>query len=174
MTRSQLALRGLLVAASAGLVVVTAVAGGTVLWFVAVPLVLATAYAAARPESVVVLVLLAGHAVHWISIVPVPERVGAWLATLGAAWLLLLVHVAASAATTWPQRAGLPARAMARWTGRTLVVAALTVPVWALAMLVYGRSLQGDVALTYAAFAAVGLLAGGIYLVMRAQGEPRA
>lgn len=166
MSLSQVVLRGLLVLASAGLCLVTALSGGP-LWPAIVVLAVVTVLAARAPESPFTLALLGLHVVHWLALVPLPTELSGWLLVLLASSLLLVVHLSAAAAVVWPERASVPARAALRWTRRGLAVAAMTVPVWGLTILVDGRALVGDVGLTFAATAAVALLAGALYVTIR-------
>lgn len=166
MSVSQAALRALLVVASAALCVVTALSASA-LWPAIVVLAALTLLAALRPESPFALALVVLHPVQWLAIVPVPEGPAGWFRLLLASVLLLLVHLSAAAAVVWPEAARVPARALVRWAVRALGVTALTVPVWALALVVNDRSLAGDVGLTFAATAGVALLAGALYLATR-------
>jgi hypothetical protein len=166
MSWSQLCLRLVVVLASAGLCIVTAVSSYA-WWPVIVLLAVLTFLAARRPESPFTLALLALHAIQWVAIVPVPDGLAGWLRLLLAAVLLLLVHLGAAASVVWPERAALPGKAVRRWTLRALTVAGVTVPVWALAALVHDRSLAGDLTLTFAAMAAVALLGGTLHLMTR-------
>lgn len=166
MSRSHLALRALLVLSSLGLIgLVFAAGGGTLL--LAVPLVLLTAWVSTRPESVLVILLVVGHGIHWVSSTPVPRDRAGWAWLLLGAWLMLLLHLSASAAVTWPSVAPVPRAALRRWGLRTGLVALATVPVWAVAAVTRGQSLQGEASMTYMALAGLALLAGGLYLVAR-------
>ena len=156
MSRSHLALRALLVLSSLGLIgLVYAAGGGTLL--LAVPLVLLTAWVVTRPESVFVTLLLVGHAIHWVASTPVPRGWEAWTWLLLGSWLMLLLHLSASAAVTWPEVAPVPPVALRRWGRRTGLVAAVT----------RDQSLQGEASMTYVALAGLTLLGGALYLVAR-------
>ncbi len=171
MSRSQTVLRTVLAVASLGVVVLTVVASLAPVLLAAAVLVLLTGYAAWRPESSLVAVLVAGHVLHWVVAVPVRAGLGAWVQLLVAALLLLVVHLAASLAASLPPAAPLPAQTVRRWVRRGSVVAALTVPVWAVAALAEQQEELGEVGLTYAAIAAVAVLTLAIWLLSR---EPRA
>ena len=166
MSRSHLVLRALLALSSLGLVgLVYAVGGGTLL--LAVPLVLLTAWVLARPESVLVILLVVGHAIHWVTSAPVPQGWAGWTWLLLGAWLVLLLHLSASAAVTWPSVAPVPRAALRRWGQRAGVVALATVPVWAVAAVTRDQSLQGEASMTYVTLAGLTLLGGALYLVAR-------
>jgi hypothetical protein len=167
MSRGQRVLRGLLAGASTGVLVLTLLASPAPVLVAAVLLLAATAYAAWRPESSVVTVLVAGHILHWIVAVPVPVELSGWLRLLAAALLLLLVHLTASLSASLPPAAPLPAVTVRRWARRSCVVAALSVPVWAVAALAAQQGGLGEVGLTYAAIAAVAVLALAIWLTSR-------
>jgi hypothetical protein len=171
MSRGQVVLRGLLAVASLGAVVLTVLASPAPVLLAAAALVVLTGYAAWRPESALVAVLLAGHVVHWVVAVPVRAELAAWAQLLAAALLLLVVHLTASLAASLPPAAPLPAPTVRRWVRRGCVVAALTVPVWAVAALAAQQDGLGEVGLTYAAIAAVAVLTLAIWLLSR---EPRA
>jgi hypothetical protein len=171
MSRSQASLRTVLVVASLGVLVLTVVASPAPVLVAAAALVVLTGYAAWRPESSLVAVLVAGHVLHWVVAVPVRAGVTAWVQLLAAALLLLVVHLTASLAASLPAAAPLPAPTVRRWVRRGCVVAALTVPVWAVAALAAQQERLGEVGLTYAAIAAVAVLTLAIWLLSR---EPRA
>ena len=167
LSRSQAAVRGVLVAASFALVVLTLVAAPHALVVAAVVLVPLTLWAAWRPESPWATVLVAGHVLHWVATVPVPVGAGAWLRLLGAAWLLLVVHLAAALTASLPPGAPLPRGTLRRWARRGVVVAGLTLPVWALALVAGEQRVPGEVGLTYAAIAAAAVLALAVHLLAR-------
>lgn len=166
MALSHIALRGVMAAASLGLVALPYAASGG-LHLVAAALVVLTAVAVVRLESVVVTALLLCHAVHWTASAPVPERMAQWLALLAGAWLVILVHVCASAAVTWPAAARVPRHALLRWARRTAVVALGVVPVWAVCAATSEQSLRGEVSMTYVAIAGLALLGGTIFYLHR-------
>lgn len=166
MAPTHVLLRTVMALASLGLVMLPfTVAGGLPLF--AAGLVVLTAFAVARPESLAVVALLVGSAFHWTTTTPVPDRLPQWLAVLGGAWLALLVHVSASASVTWPAQAAVPRRALLRWAVRTAVVGLAAVPVWAVAAVTRGQSLRGEVSMTYVALAALTLLGGVVFLLAR-------
>ena len=167
MARSHLVLRAVLAAASVGLAVVTVVAAVSPLWVVAVLLVVVTAYAALRPGTHAVTVLLAAHLLHWLATVPAPVGGRAWVLTVLAALLALLLHTSAALAAAYPQGAPLPPAAVRRWSRRTALVVAGCVPVWAVTSVVSGSATPGEGTLTYAAIAGTALLALGVWLVAR-------
>lgn len=167
MSRSQTVLRGLLVVASLGVLVLTLLASPSRVWPGAVVLVLLTGYAAWRPESSLVTVLVGGHVLHWVVAVPVRTGLAAELQLLAAALLLLVVHAAASLAASLPPAAAIPGPTLRRWVRRGCLVAVLTVPAWAVAALGARQGGLGDVGLTYAAIAAVAVLTLSVWLVSR-------
>lgn len=164
MSPSHLAVRTVMALSSAGLLALTYAASGGVLP-VAVALAVLTAVAVARPESWAVLALVLGHAVHWTATAPAPENLAQWTTVLGGAWLVLLLHVSASAAVTWPSRTAVPGRGWRRWAVRTAVVAVAVVPVWAVGAVTRQQSLRGEVSMTYVAIAGLALLAGAVFLL---------
>ncbi len=167
MSRSQLVLRGVLCAASATLLVLTLASSPHPVVVAAFVLVALTVYAAVEPDSMWVTVLLGGHALHWVSAVPIPAATGAWVALLAAAWAGLVLHLSASLAASLPGPVPVPGLSLRRWARRGAVVAAVTVPVWAVALLSGQEAVGGEVALTYAALAAVALLTFAVWLLSR-------
>jgi hypothetical protein len=166
MSPSHRLLRVVMALSSLGLVALVYAAGGGI-HLLALGLVAATLYAVARPESVVVTLLLAGHAVHWVGSAPVPRGWGSWLWLLLGAWLALLVHLSAAAAVTWPSVAPIPRAALRRWGLRTAAVALATVPVWVVAAATRDQSLRGEASMTYVALAGLTLLGAALYLIAR-------
>lgn len=166
MATSHRVLRVVMGLASLGLVALVHAAGGGIP-LLALALALATPYAVARPESPAVILLLVGHAVHWVGSAPVPRGWGGWAWLLLGAWCALLVHVCASAAVTWPSVAPVPRAALARWARRTGLVALATVPVWAVAAATRDQSLRGEASLTYVALAGLTLLGAALHLIAR-------
>lgn len=159
-------LRVVLALASLGIIVLVYSADGG--WHpLALLLAVGTAYAVARPESVVVGLVLVVHAVHWTATAPAPEGLRSWLVLLGGSWLALLVHVCASAAVTWPSAAPVPPAALRRWGLRSAAVALATVPVWGVAAATRDQSLRGEVSMTYVAMAALTLLGAVFYALAR-------
>jgi hypothetical protein len=171
MSRSHFILRGVFVVASLALVVLTLIQSPGRVPVAAVVLAALTAYAMTKPDSAVVTVLLAGHAGHWLVAVPVPVATADWLWLLVAAWLGLVLHLSASLAASLPAAAPLPPVAVRRWLRRGATVAAATVPVWGVAMLSGRSRVAGEVSLTYAALAAVALLALAVWLMSRERAD---
>ena len=167
LSRSQATVRGLLVAASLALVWLTLVAAPHGLVVAAVALVPLSVWAAWRPESPWATVLVAALVLHWVATVPVPSGAGAWLRLLAAAWLVLTVHLCAAFAASLPPSAPIPRAALRRWGRRGAVVAAVTLPVWALALVAGEQGVAGEVGLTYAAIAAAAVLALAVHLLSR-------
>jgi hypothetical protein len=167
MATSQGLLRLGLVLSSLGLTALALWSSPQPAWVLGGALVLLTALAARRPESLALPGLLVAHVVHWYTVVGSPDATGGWVRLLLAAWLLLLVHVCASAAAVWPPEAPLPRAAVGRWGRRTAAVAALTVPVWGIAALGSSQRPVGEVVLTFAAIAALVLLGGAAHLLSR-------
>lgn len=166
---SQLWVRALMALSSLTLVALTLVAAPHGLVVVAAALVVLTGWALWRPESAGASLLVVGLAVHWVATVPVPGSTGAWLRLLAAAWLLLLVHLAAALAASLPPSAPVPGPSLRRWGCRAGVVAAGTVPLWALAYGAGREAAAGQVSLTYAAIAATAVLSLAIWLLSREQ-----
>lgn len=173
MSRSQLVVRGLLAAASLTLLVLTLAASPHPIIVAAIVLVALTVYAAIEPDSVLVTVLLGGHVLHWLSAVPVPDDTAAWVGLLAAAWAGLVLHLTASLAASLPGAVPIPRLSLRRWARRSGIVAAATVPVWAVAMLSAQEAVEGEVSLTYAAIAAVAFLTFSVWLLSRDADRPR-
>jgi hypothetical protein len=155
------------VAASLTLLALTLAASPHPIIVAALVLGALTLYAAVEPDSMLVTVLLGGHVLHWLSAVPVPHTTGAWAMLLAAAWSGLVLHLTAGLTASLPGPAPLPGLSLRRWGRRGALVAAATVPFWAVAMLAGQEAAQGEVALTYAALAAAALLTFGIWLLSR-------
>jgi len=172
MSRSQLVLRGLLTVASLTFLALTLAWSPHPIVVLAIGIVALTVYAAVEPDSGLVTVLLGAQALHWAAAVPVPTTTGAWVALLGAAWSGLVLHLTASLAASLPGPAPVPVPSLRRWARRGAVVAAATVPVWAVALLAGQESARGQVSLTYAAIAAIALLAFAAWLLSR-EDRPR-
>jgi hypothetical protein len=172
MSRSQLVLRGLLVVASLTLLGLTLAASPHPIVVAAVVLLALTVYAAVEPDSGLVTVLLGGHVLHWLAAVPVPGDTAAWLGLLVAAWAGLVLHLTASLAASLPGAVPVPGLSLRRWARRGAIVAAATVPFWAVAMLSGQEAVAGEVSLTYAAIAAVALLTFSVWLLSR-EDHPR-
>jgi hypothetical protein len=167
MSRSQLVLRGTIVAASLTMLVLTLAASPHPIIVAAFVLVALTVYAAVEPDSILVTVLLGGHVLHWLSAVPVPTDTAAWVGLLAAAGAGLVLHLTAGLAASLPGPVPVPRLTLRRWARRGALVAAATVPVWAVAMLSGRASVKGEVSLTYAAIAAVAFLTFSVWLLSR-------
>ena len=167
MSRSQAVLRGVLAAASLALVVTTAVASAGPLWLAVVLRRGLTGYVALRPGSHVGTVLVGGHALHWLVMVPLPDAWSQWLVAALAAVLLLVVQVSAALAAALPPQAPLPAGLVRRWVARTALVTAAAAPVWLVAVSVSRAATGGEVLFTYAALASAAVLALAVWLVAR-------
>lgn len=156
---SQRAVRAVLAGASAGLAVLTTVVapGGSLV--AALVLLALTPFAVLDPSSRLTTVLLVGHAGNWLMSVPVPDRLGDWLLVVLAAVALASIHLAAALASAFPPAAALPRPTLRRWARRSAAVLGLSTPVWALLVVQSGAAPAGDAVLTYAALAALALLA---------------
>ncbi|MGA8980588.1 MAG: hypothetical protein WB473_15875 [Pedococcus sp.] len=167
---SQALVRVLLAVSSLALVALTSVAAPQGVVLGAVALFVLTVGTVWRPEAPAAGLLVIGLALHWLTAVPLPTSTASWLQLLVAAWLLLVVHLSAALAASLPPGAPVPGHSARRWSRRGAVVAAATVPLWALA---YGASRQavpGEVWLTYAAIAALAILTLAVWLLSR---DPR-
>jgi hypothetical protein len=167
MSVSQRVVRSVLGVAALGLVALTVAAAPQPIVVAAVVVVVLIGYAVVRPESSIVTVLFVLLVLHWLASVPVPGTLGGWLVLLLAGWLGLVVHLSASLAATLPGSAPIPAVSVRRWVARGAVVSGLMVPVWAAATISGLQSVPGEVGLTYAAIAAVALLALVVWLLSR-------
>ncbi len=167
MARSQLAVRILFTASSLFLVLLTVARAPAPIVVAAVLLALLTLWAAVHPESSLVTVLVAGHALNWVASVPIPNGTAGWVWLLVAALLVLVLHLSAGLAAGLPPSVAVPPVAARRWSARGGAVAALTVPVWAVAALTAEQGLNGEVARTYAALAAACVLALAVWLLSR-------
>jgi len=167
MSRSQLGLRLLLCLASLTFLGLALAFSPHPIIVAAVAILALTAYAAVEPDSVLVTVLLGAQALHWAAAVPVPVTTGQWVAVLGAAWCGLVLHLSASLAASLPGPAPVPRDSLRRWARRGGLVAAGTVPVWAVARLAGQEGATGRVSLTYAAIAGMALLSFAVWLLSR-------
>ena len=160
---SQRVLRATIAVASvalAALTTLTAPGGSLVLALILVGL---TPFVVLDPATRLGTLLLAGHAVNWLDSVPVPEEPGNWLPVLAAAVLLATIHLAAALSSAFPASADVPGATVRRWARRSAGVLALSLPVWLLLVAQSAAAPEGDPLLTYAALAAVGLLALGFW-----------
>ena len=167
---SQAGVRGLLAASSLALLALTFAAAPQGVVVAAVALLVLTVGAVWRPEAPAAGLLVTGLALHWVTAVPVPTSTTSWLELLGAAWLLLVVHLSAALAASLPPGAPVPGQSVRRWTRRGAVVAAAIVPLWALAYAANRQAAPGEVGLTYAAIAALTVLTLAVWLLSR---DPR-
>lgn len=168
MSTSQKALRALIVVPSVALALVAAFATprGTVVG--ALLIMVLTAFAALEPASRLMSLLLAVQAVNWLSSAAVPADGGDWALTLVAAVAVLTIHLAASLAVALPPAAPLPRATVRRWVRRAVTVLALSTPVWAVLVAQSRSTPPGVPLLTYAAVAAVAILALAFWLTQSA------
>ncbi|KGN40328.1 hypothetical protein [Knoellia aerolata] len=160
---SQKALRAVIAVASVGLALLTTLVapGGSIV--AALVLVALTPFVVLDPASRLTTVLLGLHAGNWLMSVPVPGDPGAWLAALVAAVALAAIHLAAALSSSFPAAATVPGATWRRWARRSAAVLGLSVPVWALLVAQSEAAPEGDPLLTYAALAALALLAFGFW-----------
>lgn len=160
---SQKAVRAALAVASVALAVLTTLTapGGSLA--AALVLLALTPFAVLEPGSRLTTVLLVVHGANWLMSVPRPDEVGAWLLVVLAACLLATIHLAAALAASFPAAAAIPGATLRRWLRRSATVLGLSVPVWVLLVAQSGAAPEGDVVLTYAALAALALLAFGFW-----------
>ena len=81
-----------------------------------------------------------------------------------AALAVLTIHLAASLASALPPAAPLPRATVRRWVQRALTVLGLSLPVWALLVAQSANAPKGVPLMTYAAVAAVAILALSFWL----------
>ena len=160
---SQKALRAAIAVASVALAVLTTLTapGGSLV--AALVLVGLTPFVVLDPASRLATVLLAVHAGNWLMSVPVPDEGRDWVLALLAAVLLSTIHLAAALAAALPAAADVPRATLRRWGRRSLVVLGLSLPVWLLLLAQSETAPEGDDLLTYAALAALALLALGFW-----------
>lgn len=160
---SQRVLRTTIAVASVALAVLTTLTapGGSLV--MALVLVGLTPFVVLDPASRLGTLLLAGHAVNWLGSVPVPDGARSWLAVVVAAVLLATIHLAAALSSAFPAAADIPIATRRRWARRSAAVLGLSVPVWLLLVAQTEAAPEGDVLLTYAALAALALLAFGFW-----------
>lgn len=173
MSTSQKVLRALIVVPSVALALLTAFTTprGTVVG--ALLIVGVTAFAAVDPASRIMSLLLAVHAVNWLSSAVVPTDIGDWALTLAAALTLLTIHLAASLAVALPPAAPLPRATVRRWVRRALTVVGLSLPVWAVLVAQSRSAPAGVPLLTYAAVASVAILSLAFWLTQwRTMAQP--
>lgn len=157
-------LRALIVVPSVAVALLTALATphGTVVG--AIALTVLTAFAALSPASRMTSLLLVGHGVNWLSSAVVPAGLRDWVITFVAALAVLTIHLAASLASALPPAAPLPRATVRRWVRRALTVLGLSLPVWALLVAQSANAPKGVPLMTYAAVAAVAILALSFWL----------
>ena len=95
--------------------------------------------------------------------VPSPDEGRDWLLALLAAALLLTIHLAAALAAACRRRPTCPGATLRRWGRRSPAVLGLSLPVWVLLLAQSEAAPEGDDLLTYAALAALALLAFGFW-----------
>jgi hypothetical protein len=158
LSRGQLALRVVPVAAAAGYAVTLALAGdpgGGALASV----LLAGGLAAALPRGLMPVVVVFYLVAGWVAAVD-----GGWTPlALPAALCLLALHTACALAAAVPASAALPHGYWRLHGGRVAVVAAATTAVWGLAWLASGVELPGGMAAALVALAALAAGYAGLY-----------
>jgi hypothetical protein len=148
----QVALRSGVVAGA--LVTLLATAGASGAWPGIAPLALIVAVGAAvRPDSGLPLGTIVLLGIGWVGDVNDPASLWSVSAALG----LLLVHVAAAAATVAPVAATLPPRSLRRWGRRTALVAAAAPAAWVLVRLTTAVDISGSTVALVAAAVSVAL-----------------
>ncbi len=157
----QLVLRGVVGAASAGMLALVAVAGGGVHVILSVALLLLAALVMLVPDSAAPTFLVLGLGGLWG--VYVPETLSAW--TLVAAGDLLLLHLACTLASYGPPQLTLDPGMFRLWGGRAAVLLSVTALVWVGARLLGGLGLDPS---GLVGAAALGVLLGWlVYLSVR-------
>lgn len=172
-SRSQTVLRVVIAVTSIGLAVLTAVVGPLGSIASALILVGLTPFAVLDPGSRATAVLVALHGVHWLVSNDTPDRLGEWALTVLVALGLLAIHLAASLASAFPSSTPVPRASLRRWLRRTLVVIGLSLPVWAVMYVQSASPPDGDSVLTYAAVAALAVLALAFRLAHAASAPAR-
>ena len=158
LSRSQRALRAVMIAAPLAAALATAAAGDASAWFVATSLVLVLV-AALRPDSHAAFAVAVVTATHWLIAV---DAVGSpWV--LLAAGAMLVLHTATAAATTAPPSAEMSANSARRWSRRAGVVLAGTIAVWAAMRGFESLDPRGNVALAVVGAAAAGGIIGLVW-----------
>ena len=166
-SNGQFVLRGLVVVASVLAVGLTLASAPGPVWLAALLLAALAAYASMRPGSHLVGLLVAGLAVNWLATVPVPSSTASWLAALGVAVLVLVVHASGALAASLPAQSPVPATSLRRWGRRVALVVVACVPVWAVGVTVSANGEPGRAVFTYAALAGASVLALGVWLASR-------
>jgi hypothetical protein len=165
----QWALRGLLVLATALVLVALSQSGDESGWW-AVLVLVAAAWTAYKPDSVRPALLIGMLMASWF--VGGDEDDLGW--SLVAAVGLLLVHASAAYAAETPP-GGSPARSThRRWTLQTLVVTAMTAAVWAMAEGFSGVRAPGRTVVTAAALVGVLVMVLALALGTRPADSPAA
>lgn len=163
--RDQLLLRGAGAVATVGFACCVAIAGDLAPLGLLV-LTLIGALAILNPHTQVPVALMIYLLGVWVVNVPA----GWHLATLPAAWCLLVIHVSAALAAAVPSSAPLPAELWWRYSRRLLVVGAIVTGFWLLTGLHAAAALPGG---PYAAVAALALIGGALvahYLLVTTRG----
>lgn len=122
-------------------------------------LVLAAIAAAAAPETWVTGVLSLLHCGVWWLFVPRPDSPAGLLLPAGAALLLLVMHLAASACGVWPPGVRVPAEARMRWARDAGLAAVGILVTAALGALVIAARAPGVAGATLAALAVIAMAA---------------
>jgi hypothetical protein len=163
-SRSQNVLRAFIGLTSVGLAVLTVLVGPLGSLVAALVLVALTPFVVLDPGSRLTALLVALHGVHWLMSTRVPDGLRDWALTFVAAVGLLALHLSAALACALPEAAPVPRASLKRWGRRGLAVVGVSVPVWALLVAQTVSKPEGDTVATYAALAALGLLALALWL----------
>ena len=151
-------LRALAVSVALGAVLAAAGATGR-LWPAGLVIVGALALASAvRADTNVALLLVVVVVWHWLATIDDPGT--PWLPV--AALCLLVHHTVTALTASLPAGGEFPREVLVEWAGRTALVGAATVALWALVALLDGRTADGNGALTALALAVAGALAVAI------------
>lgn len=124
-----------------------------------VVLIVLTVFVVLDPGSRSTALLLGLHCVNWLASTTVPTQVGDWLPTLVSATVLLVIHLAATLASSLPPSAPLPRPTLRRWGRRALTVIGLSTPVWAALVTQTLSTPEGNALATYAAVASLAIFA---------------
>ncbi|MFC7487996.1 hypothetical protein ACOCJ7_18470 [Knoellia sp. CPCC 206453] len=171
---SQRVLRILIAVPSVGLALLAAFAGPQGTLVGAFVLIVLTPFVVLDPASRLTTLLLGLHVVNWLSSTPVPTTTRDWALTFVAALALLTIHLAAALACALPPAAPLPRATVVRWVGRGLIVVGLSVPVWALLVAQTADAPPGLPSMTYAAVAALAILALAFWVTQAQTRAPSA
>lgn len=163
-TLSHTVLRGVIAVISVALAVLSAVVGPLGSVVAALILIALTPFVVLDPGSRLTALLVGLHGMNWLSSNPVPDGSRAWTLTILVALGLLAIHLAASMTSALPKAAPVPRASLVRWFRRTIGVVGLSVPVWALLISQSTSRPAGDALITYAAVAALAVLALAFWL----------